>query len=194
MFTIQVTKKEVSEDYPEVVENWINFLEKSGKEINEDKLEFYYSYGVFIPKVTDKQKFYEKVFENCSNMIYDERLVYELSKVRVNMGMKMGQFIISDRMNKEYVPSMIREIVNEVTKVKMLVESEYHENQEVKDSIPELDSNIVSFDIIKDVVSGDYSDVQNFDIDSILDKISQKGMNSLSDEEKEFLNKKSKDI
>ena len=194
MFTIQVTKKEVSEDYPEVVENWINFLEKSGKEINEDKLEFYYSYGFFIPKLADKQKFYEKFFENCSNMIYDERLVYELSKVRVNIGMKMGQFIISDRMNKEYVPSIIREIVNEVTKVKMLVESEYHENQEVKDSIPELDSNIVSFDIIKDVVSGDYSDVQNFDIDSILDKISQKGMNSLSDEEKEFLNKKSKDI
>ena len=127
-------------------------------------------------------------------MLYDERLVYELSKVRVNVGMKMGQFFISDRMNKEFVPSLIREIVNEITKVKMLVESEYHENQEVKDSIPELDSDIVSFDIIKDVVSGDYSDVQNFDIDSILDKISQKGMDSLSEEEKEFLNKKSKDI
>jgi hypothetical protein len=194
MFTIQVTKEEVSKDYPQVVENWMNFLEKSGKEINEDKLEFYYSYGFFIPKVEDKQKFYEEVFENCSNMIYDERLVYELSKVRVNMGMKMGQFIISDRMSKEYVPSIIAEIVNEVTKVKMLVESEYHENQEVKDSIPELDSDIVSFDIIKDVVSGDYSDVQNFDIDSILDKISQKGMDSLSEEEKDFLNKKSKDI
>lgn len=194
MFTIQVTKEEVSKDYPQVVENWMNFLEKSGKEINEDKLEFYYSYGFFIPKVDDKQKFYEEVFENCSNMLYHERLVYELSKVRVNMGMKMGQFIISDRMSKEYVPSIITEIVNEVTKVKMLVESEYHENQEVKDSIPELDSDIVSFDIIKDVVSGDYSDVQNFDIDSILDKISQKGMDSLSEEEKEFLNKKSKDI
>jgi len=193
MFTIQVTKEEASKDYPQVVENWMNFLEKSGKEINEDKLEFYYSYGFFIPKVEDKQKFYEEVFENCSNMLYDERLVYELSKVRVNMGMKMGQFIISDRMSKEYVPSIIAEIVNEVTKVKMLVESEYHENQEVKDSIPELDSD-VSFDIIKDVVSGDYSDVQNFDIDSILDKISQKGMDSLSEEEKEFLNKKSKDI
>lgn len=194
MFTIQVSKEEALKDYPQVVENWMNFLEKSGKEINEDKLEFYYSYGFFIPKVADKQKFYEEVFENCSNMLYDERLVYELSKVRVNMGMKMGQFIISDRMSKEYVPSIIAEIVNEVTKVKMLVESEYHENQEVKNSIPELDSQIVSFDIIKDVVSGDYSDVQNFDIDSILDKISQKGMDSLSEDEKEFLNKKSKDI
>lgn len=194
MFTIQVTKEEVSKDYPEVIENWMSFLEKSGKEIKEDKLEFYYSYGFFLPKIEDKQKFYEEVFEKCSKMIFEDRLVYELSKVRINMGMKMGQFFISDRMNKEIVPPMIIEIVNEITKVKILVESEYHENQEVKDSIPELDSDIVSFEIIKDVVSRDYSDSQNFDIDSILDKISQKGMDSLSDEEKEFLNKKSKDL
>lgn len=194
MFTIQVEKEEVIKDYPEIFKNWMSFLEKSGKEIKEDKLDFFYSYGFFIPKVDDKSKFYEDVFNKCSNMCYDERTEYELSKVRVNMGMKMGNFLISDRMEKGFIPPVIEEIIDEITKFKMLVEAEYHENQEVKDSIPELDSDIVSFEIVKDVVSGDYSESQNFDIDSILDKISNKGMDALSDEEKEFLNKKSKDL
>lgn len=194
MFTIQVEKEEVLNDYPDITQKWMDFLENSGKEIKQDKLEFYYSYGFFVPKVEDKVKFYADVFEKCSNMMYEERFDYELSKVRINMGVKLGQFFMSDRMEKGKVPDIIKDIINEITKVKMLVESEYHENQEVKDSIPELNSDIVSFDIIKDVVSGDYSESQNFDIDSILDKISQKGMESLSDEEKEFLNKKSKDI
>jgi len=78
--------------------------------------------------------------------------------------------------------------------VKMLVEYEYNQNEEVKSSIPDVDTNIVSFEIIREAVNNDYSKSQNFDIDSILDKISQKGMDSLSDEEKDFLDKKSKGL
>lgn len=194
MFTLQVELEEVLIDYPDVLDKWMSIIDNLDKEEKEDEFEFYYSYGFFIPKVEDKSKFYSDAFEKCSNMMYEERFDYELSKVRIKLGIKIGHFFMSDRMEKGKVPNIIKDIVDEITKVKMLVESEYHENQEVIDSIPELDTDIVSFEIIKDVVSGDYSESQNFDIDSILDKISQKGMDSLSDEEKEFLNKKSKDI
>lgn len=194
MFTIYVEKEEVLNDYPEVVSKWIQSAKDLNDSFDETKLEFYYSYGFFLPKVENKQDMYEDMFEKCSKMLFDERFEFELSKVRINLAMKMGQFFISNRMQKGSVPKLVNDIVREITKVKMLVEAEYHENYEVKNSIPELDSSVVSFEIIKDIVNSDYSESQNFDIDSILDKISQKGMDSLSDEEKEFLNKKSKDI
>lgn len=190
MFTIYVEKEEVLNDYPEVVSKWIQSAKDLNDSFDETKLEFYYSYGFFLPKVENKQDMYEDMFEKC----FDERFEFELSKVRINLAMKMGQFFISNRMQKGSVPKLVNDIIREITKVKMLVEAEYHENYEVKNSIPELDSSVVSFEIIKDIVNSDYSESQNFDIDSILDKISQKGMDSLSDEEKEFLNKKSKDI
>lgn len=194
MFTIYVEKKEVTQDYPDLVAKWIDTAKDLTTNFNEEKLEFYYSYGFFLPKVENKQDMYEDMFEKCSKMLFEERFVFEMSKVRVNLAMKMGQFFISNRMEKGSVPALIKDIVKEITKVKMLVESEYHENPDVKNSIPEIDSSIVSFEIIKDIVNSDYSESQKFDIDSILDKISQKGMESLSDEEKEFLNKKSKDL
>ena len=97
-------------------------------------------------------------------------------------------------LEKGSIPQVIRKIVNELTKVKMTVEAEYHENYDVKNSIPEIDTDVVSFEIIRDVVKSDYSESQNFDVDGILDKISKNGMDSLSDEEREFLDKKSKDL
>jgi hypothetical protein len=108
--------------------------------------------------------------------------------------MKSGHLFLSNRLDKGIVPKIINDIVTEITKVKMLVEYEYNQNEEVKSSIPDVDTNIVSFEIIREAVNNDYSKSQNFDIDSILDKISQKGMDSLSDEEKDFLDKKSKGL
>lgn len=193
MFTLKSTYEEVSNDYPNILDKWLSFIKNSNKEIDHDEIEFYYSYGFFVPKGIDIE-YYEKTFEKCSKMLYNERLDFELSKVRVNLTLKLGQFLISDRMEKGFVPKIIKDIVTEVTKVKMIVESEYHDNIEVSDSIPDVDNTIVSFEIIKDVVDTDYNKSKDLDIDSILDKISKKGMDSLLDEEKEFLNRKSKDI
>jgi hypothetical protein len=97
-------------------------------------------------------------------------------------------------MPKGFVPKNVLDIVREITKVKMTIEGEMHENQEVINSIPEIDKSIVSFEIIKDVINNDYKDQKvDFDLDSILDKIGNQGIDSLSKEEKEFLDKKSKE-
>lgn len=193
MFTIDATKDDVLNDFPFISE-WISTAEQiTQKPIDDSKIEFYYSYGFFVPKVENKEEFYNKMYEDVSKMKYPERLDFEMSKVRVNLTMKIGQFILSNRLEKGSIPEIIRKIVTELTKVKMTVEAEYHDDQDIKDSIPEIDTDIVSFQVIRDVVKNDYQDF-DYDIDEILDKISNEGMDSLSEEEREFLDKKSKGL
>jgi hypothetical protein len=198
MFTIPVEKEEVLSDYPNIEKDWIelsnsNFL---NNKLDEKKMKFFYSYGFFLPKVKDieeKIEFYEKMYEETQKMMFDERLEFEISKVRVNLTMLVGKnFVLSNRMPKNIIPDIVRKIVTEVTKVKMLVEYEFNNNEDIKKSIPEIDTSIISFEIIRDVVKDENK--LNLDIDNILDKISQDGLDSLSDEEREFLDKKSKDV
>jgi hypothetical protein len=198
MFTIPVEKEEVILDYPNVKTDWIDLANSKflDNKLDESKISFYYSYGFFLPKISDidkKIEFYEDMYDSINKMMFDDRLEFELSKVRVNLTMLIGKnFVLSNRMPKEFIPEIVRKIVTEVTKVKMLVEYEYHSNEDIKNSIPEIDTSIVSFEIIRDVVKDENK--LNLDIDSILDKISEKGLESLSDEEREFLDKKSKDV
>jgi len=88
---------------------------------------------------------------------------------------------------------LIYSIVCEITKVKMLVESEYHQNKEVIESIPELDKENFDIKIVKENLEDEIEE-QGLDMDQILEKISKEGMHSLSKEEREFLDRKSKDI
>ena len=74
----------------------------------------------------------------------------------------------------------------------MMVEGEYHKNQKVINSIPEVDRNIVQYKIIKGDDDNDMEPM--FDMDLILDKISKEGIESLSPEEKDFLDKSSKHL
>jgi hypothetical protein len=194
MFSILAEKDEVLSDIPNIYSEWLDMAKKLKNDLDESKFEFFYSYGFFHPKVEDKDKYYTELYEKYSVMLFEERLQHELSKVRVDFTMKNGHLVISNRLEKGTIPDIVKSIVTEITKVKMLLEYEYNGNEEVKESIPEVDTNIVSFEIIKDAVDNEYSKSKNFDIDYILDKISNNGLDSLSDEEKEFLDKKSKDL
>jgi hypothetical protein len=196
MFTINVEKDELVNQFPEI-KKWVKKIQKMSfskkGEITDSEIEFYCSYGYFVPKSFNGDK-YTEIAEATSKMLFDERLNFELSKVRVNLTMKIGHFVISDKLPKGVIPETVVKIVTEVTKVKMMIESDYYQNEEVKNSIPEIDKTFVDIEIVKDVVTNDYKEDKNFDIDSILDKISQKGLDSLSNEEKDFLDNKSKGL
>lgn len=197
MFGIDVERKEVTKEFP-IVKDWLKKLKKlkfGDGEFDKDEVEFYYSYGFFVPKSKNNEEEYLKSIESTLNMLYPERLTFELSKVRVNISMKLDNFIITDRLPKGSVPVRIHEIVAEVTKVKMMVESEFSYNKEVLESIPALDKTIVDIEIIKNPeVQEIENNSQSFTIDTILDKISKRGYESLSKEEKEFLDNKSKNM
>jgi hypothetical protein len=96
-------------------------------------------------------------------------------------------------MPKGIIPKGVNDIVAELTKVKMLIESEWSEDDEIKNSIPEIDKSVISFEIIRDYVKSDPENLE-FNVDDILDKIANSGMDSLSDEEKDFLDRKSKEM
>jgi len=197
MFGIDVERKEVTKEFP-IVKDWLKKLKKlklGEGEFDKDEVEFYYSYGFFVPKSKNNEEEYLKSIESTLTMLYPERVSFELSKVRVNISMKLDNFIITDRLPKGSVPIKIQEIVAEVTKVKMMVESEFSYNKEVLESIPALDKTIVDIEIIKNPeVQEIENSSQSFTIDTILDKISKKGYESLSKEEKEFLDNKSKNM
>lgn len=188
MYTILGNVEEVCNELP-VVKKWIKTIHKKflKKEINMDEIEITFSYGFFVPK-GDKEGFYQ----NQYNMKFDERLSLEMSKLRVDVFIKVGKFSLINRLDNGVVPSSITKIVNELTKVKMTLEGEYNQNQEVIDSIPEIDTSIVSFRILKEGEDTDTVEDSQFDIDEILDKINNSGVQSLTTDEREFLDKISK--
>ena len=194
MFLIPVLKEEATNDY-NIINDWLNTIETSilKSKIDDSKLELYYSYGYFLPKVENKEEFYMEMQSKYDKMLFHERLEFELNKIRVSLTIKVGKFAMSNRLPKGNLPELVKEIVTEVTKVKMILEGEYHQNKNVINSIPDVDTDIVSYEIIKDAMMSEDGE-KYFNIDEILDKISINGMDSLTDEEREFLDKKSKDI
>lgn len=203
MFVIDVERKEIAKEFP-IVKEWMKKMKKiklNEGEFEKDKVEFYYSYGFFVPKNKNNDDEYLKSLESTLTMLYPERLIFELSKVRVNLSMKLDNFILTDRLPKGSIPTRIKNIVAEVTKVKMMVESEFSHNKEVLESIPALDKTVVDIEIVKNGEStlltkgpNNATATNEFSIDTILDKISKKGFESLSKEEKEFLDNKSKNM
>ena len=197
MFVIDAERKEVTKEFP-IVKDWIKKIKKikiTESKFEKDDIEFFYSYGFFVPKSKNKEEEYVKALESAIAMLYPERLELELSKVRVNVSMKLDNFIITDRLPKGSIPQRVKDIVAEVTKVKMMLESEFSYNKKVLESIPALDKTVVDIEVIKG--SDEKTVVQesnSFTIDTILDKISNKGYDSLSKEEKEFLDNKSKNM
>jgi len=202
MFVIDVERKEVTKEFP-IIKDWLKKMKKiklNEGEFDKDKVEFYYSYGFFVSKSKNNDDEYLKAMQANLKMLYPQRLQYELSKVRVNISMKLDNFIITDRLPKGSVPIKIQDIVAEVTKVKMMVESEFSYDKDVLESIPALDKTVVDIEIVKNgestfLTTGSNNTTTNdFSIDTILDKISKKGFESLSKEEREFLDNKSKNM
>jgi hypothetical protein len=193
MYNIIIEKSEAL-SIPKV-KQWIenfNLISFSEKEITEDDVQVFCSFGYFVPKSHNGDKF-EEISEMSSKMLFQDRLNFEISKVRVSLTVKIGNFTITDRLPKGIIFESVKKVVAELTKVKMTVESEYYNIPEVKESIPEFDKSIIDFEIVKEVVKNDYNHQINFDVDDILDKISKQGIDSLSEEEKQFLDSKSKE-
>lgn len=202
MFVIDVERKEVTKEFP-IIKDWLKKMKKiklNEGEFDKDKVEFYYSYGFFVSKSKNNDDEYLKAMQENLKMLYPQRLQYELSKVRVNISMKLDNFIITDRLPKGSIPIKIQDIVAEVTKVKMMVESEFSYDKDVLESIPALDKTVVDIEIVKNgestflTTGSNNATTNDFSIDTILDKISKKGFESLSKEEREFLDNKSKNM
>ena len=186
MYIIKTTLDEAVQEL-NFISNWINTIcrEILNKEVENEKVSVFYNYGYFVPKGSGFNI-------NQLDMMYPERLKHELSKVRVNVTIKIDNFIMSNRIENGFVPSSIELIVEEITKLKMRAEFEILGNRQIFDSVPDIDQSIVT--IQKDSFLGEQPDEDFLDIDGILDKIQLCGLSSLTEKEKDFLDKKSKEM
>lgn len=203
MNSIKVTVEQVKEDFPTIYEEFVENLRSSNslsrKSNIEEKSKWFYTWGSFVPVAKTDE---DRVLRDLKNrdkvhMLYPERLTFELSKIRVNVTMEVGKFIHGDRARKKLpIPQSIVDIVSETTKFTMLLEQKEINNQDVIDSIPEIDENVIPRDQVQMMlrmvdgnVGGNVGETieEELDVDSILDKISIGGMESLTQEEKDFL-------
>ena len=195
MITIKVDRLIAEVDYFEVIDKWTDVIQfQLDKPIKTENLEFYYSFGSFLPKVQNKEEFYINMWEETGRMLWEQRLEHELAKIRVDLTMKMEKFSITDRMKKDYIPSLVVSLVTEITKLKMMFECEMNGIQEVKDSIPPLDRDYLDEDSVRELLKLAFGGEKTFDLDMLLDKISESGIESLTEAERNFLNKRSREI
>jgi len=191
MYIIDTKIERVCDEFSQV-KKWVKTIHKKvlNTKLDNSKVIVYYSYGFFVTKAKSDTEIISN--EDLFKLKYKKRLKIELAKVRVDVTIRVGNLILTNRLEKGLIPQDIKNIVTELTKVRMMVEGEYHKNKKVIDSIPEVDRNIVQYKIIK----GDEDVYMEpmFDMDLILDKISKEGIQSLSPEEKDFLDKSSKHL
>lgn len=196
MNSIKVTREQVENDYPtiytEFVENLRTSNSLSRKTNIEEKSLWFYTWGSFVPKAkTDEEKVLRDLqAKEKFDLLFPERLESELSKIRVNITMEAGKFLRGDRARKHLpVPESIVKIITETTKLTMLLEQKEYNNQNVIDSIPEIDETVIPKEQVEQLL-GEFHDVEEeevFDVDTILEKITSNGIESLTEEEKKFL-------
>ena len=202
MYTLNIKTKDTYKEFPHI-KKWIKLIYSKilKKEMNTKEVQIYYTYGFFVKKSNDDQERatkYIDMYDRVKSMLYDERVEFELSKVRVDIDISIGSFTLINRL--DVIPLQITNIVKELTKVKMMMEGEFYKDQSVIDSIPPIDPSVVSVKIIRedDIGKDDYDNGDNYsesyDIDVLLDKISKNGIKSLTAQEREFLDKTSKGI
>ena len=191
MYIIDTKIERVCDEFSQV-KKWVKTIHKKvlNTKLDNSKVSVYYSYGFFVTKAKSDTEIISN--DELFKLKYKKRLKIELSKVRVDVTIRVGNFIMTNRLEKGTIPQDIKNIVTELTKVRMMVEGEFHKNKKVIDSIPEVDRNIVQYKIIKGDEDVDMEPM--FDMDLILDKILKDGIQSLSPEEKDFLDKSSKHL
>ena len=191
MYIIDTKIERVCDEFSQV-KKWVKTIHKKvlNTKLDNSKVSVYYSYGFFVTKAKSDTEIISN--DELFKLKYKKRLKIELSKVRVDVTIRSGNLILTNRLERGLIPQDIKNIVTELTKVRMMVEGEFHKNKKVIDSIPEVDRNIVQYKIIKGDEDVDMEPM--FDMDLILDKISKEGIQSLSPEEKDFLDKSSKHL
>jgi hypothetical protein len=190
MYAVEVNIENVIEECS-FVKDWIDVLNTyiKGSIFPISKIEAFYEYGYFVPAKNNTPENFLMSQVHNQTLKYDERLKIELAKVRVSVTIKMGQTILTHRLKKGVIPKTIEDIIAEITKVRMGLECDQHGDESIRESIPPL-----SPDIVVHFVDWAPKEEPELEIDDILDKISKSGFDSLTEEEKEFLDKKSKDI
>lgn len=179
MYVIEVDFECVLAEYPDCVDGFIDSLEcspgKNKDKIDYNKIKFFYHFGFFKTKSAKND-------ETKYKLVYEDRLKLELSKVRLDISMESGKFIIQDRFDN--TSSLVSVIVADIVKSMIYAEQLHFKDPIVMDSIRE-------YIKLREEEEEEDRPLEDYELDDILDKISAKGMESLTSKELDFLRKSS---
>jgi len=213
MNTIKVTAEDVQNDYQSVYDDFISDLRDSNslsRNIDEEKINWFYSWRSFVKKTKTHE---DRVLRDLKNqesleMEFEDRLEFELSKIRVTITMEAGKYTRGDRVRKRFdVSEKVIQMVGEQTKLKMLLEQKELDNQDIIDTVPAINTDIFPLEQLQAALGEDHPHAQDensegvsvergqnnqfeeeeLNVDSILEKVFSDGVESLTEREKEFL-------
>ena len=210
MKELKVTYAEFINDYPEVGGKMMNDLYNSQGSIALDEVDFYYYWHIFPEDDDDNLESYKHLLE------FDERLIYELNKVSIEIYIKYESYIRGEIVDHLDVPEVVENTLSDILISTMRYEQIFFNNKEVIDSIPNkivtletyyskfldkevpvLDSSLLSPNLNAETMEDmnfQNNSVKSKDLtlDDLLDIINKKGYDSLTEEQKELLDRYSK--
>jgi hypothetical protein len=220
MISIKTNYEQVLKDYPQIVEEFLTNLKEShsvSKNIELEKIKWFYTWGKYNkkPKTEEERTLNNINLQNRMGMTYDQRLPLEFEKVKVNVTMEAGQFVRGDRVGKDSpLSELIMMYETELLKIQMLNEQKEFNDAHILNSIPEPNKEILEQLVPPEVRAMQEkmreamengrqeggqpnatrrNSVPNFEVDDLLDKISDEGYEALTEDEKTFLKNKSND-
>lgn len=170
------------------------------KNYKKKDTEYFYTCNFTTPTDPKELEEYIADAEYAVGLPYEERLNYELTKMNINAFAKNGYLIIGDRIPLGIIPEKVVALVGEIVKIKMIVEFEVFGNEQIRSTVPPIDTTKVDPKMVENSLNAlrmqmdEDIIIEEMSMDTILDKISMYGLGSITRQELEFLNEQSKRI
>lgn len=197
---VVTNKKKMFKDLP-ISKKWhksMKSLTSDKKDFDKKNIEYYYACSFSVPTNQEELGQYIQDAEYAVELPFEERLSFELSRLNIYAYVKHRTLILGERINNIRIPDGVLAIVKELVKVKMMVEYEVYGNDEIKKTIPSLDTTKVDPKVVENEITALKQQIEDeeplLDMDIILDKIGKYGISSISKQEMDFLNEQSKKI
>lgn len=135
---IEIKLEQLKSDYPAFYQFFKDTLANSQsrfKDYKEKRYKCYYYLGFYMLPSQKTEEYYENLY----SLKFDERFKEELKKTRVTITMVVGKFALSDQTKEvnEGVLPHLKDIVSRKIYMEQIMKEE--PNQEIIDSIPDLD-------------------------------------------------------
>jgi hypothetical protein len=191
MVSFQIESEKVKEWFPETYKSFIEDLRNSksqSKDTKEENMEWYIIWGFFTKKAKTESEIEEQSerIAKRMEMVFSDRLNAELPKIRCSLDMKAGYYYRTDRVQEKEVPQFINDMAIDIVKWMIFQEQQWLNNEVVIDSIRDFYDDVMYY-----INSDRVDESENLNMDSILDKINESGMSSLTPIELDFLEKSS---
>jgi hypothetical protein len=208
MVPVELSAEKMKEWFPKTYASFIKDLRNSSSKSggkSEDKISWMISWGIFGSKTKDEAHAIQKQidYDNKLKLPYEERCVVDLEKLRIHVSMQVGYYIRTDRSFDKEIPEYVIDMFYEVMKITMLQEQLILKDPVVMESLEEfkylldemmenLESLGLEIEGLEEFKQQKKTKEQPLNMDDILDKISETGMQSLNAKELKFLEKMSR--